>query len=249
MRYAHDPIAYESEEWSRPDEMALFSLLWSTVRRVLDSRPGARLLDVCCGSGMSLLGSLAHPRLAYSVGIDISHQLLDFARQRFTPFRHIAFVCADATFSPFAPSTFDIITASSAYHHMKPSQKQQFLLACRQLLKTGGRLILAENILPNYSDDGSSYDSAVVALYSAVTDEALGHYPSLPDSIRDMIAENVRLSLARQYEFKVDYEGLLQDLSDADFVVEEEHQAWKAEPVKRGSRAGNLLLVARTKVR
>lgn len=249
MRYAHNPIAYECEEWSRPDEMALFALLWCTARRALDARSDAWLLDICCGSGMSLLGSVAHPHLAYAVGIDISHQLLDFARQRFAPFRHVGFVCADATCSPFAPSTFDLITASSAYHHMKPSQKHPFLGACRQLLKTGGRLILAENVLPKYSDDSPSYDSAVRALYSAVTDTALAQYPSLPDSIRDMIAENVRLSRVRQYEFKVDYEKLLRDLADAGFVVEQEVQAWKAEPLNYGSRAGNLLLVARAEPR
>jgi len=245
VRYAHDPVAYESEEWSRPDEMALFSLLWRATRQELDARPRSRLLDVCCGSGLSLLGSAAHPHLSCALGVDVSHQLLDFARSRYSPYGHIAFVCADAVHAPFRSAGFDIVLASSAYHHIEHERKGRFLSECRRLLTPGGCVLMAENVLPAYEGDGEAYDRAVHTLYDAVRRDALAVYPRLPPSTQDMIDENVRLSVRRLYEYKVDRRRLLADVDAAGFHVERETGAWPLQPDQLEPGAGNLLFVLR----
>jgi ubiquinone/menaquinone biosynthesis C-methylase UbiE len=245
VRYAHDPVAYESEEWSRPDEMALFALLWRATRQELDARTQSRLLDVCCGSGMSLLGSAAHPHLKRALGVDLSHRLLDFARSRYSPFGHVAFVCADAVHAPFPSGCFDIVVASSAYHHIQPERKVDFLAECHRLLTPGGCVLMAENVLPSYDDEGEAYDAAVHALYDAVRRHAVATYPRLPASTRDMIDENVRLSVQRLYEYKVDRRRLLGDVRAAGFAVERETGAWPSQPDSLEPQAGNVLFVLR----
>ena len=150
MWYAHDPAAYEAEEWSRPDEMALFQCLWSYTRCELDARPNSHLLDLCCGTGMSLLGVVSHPHLSLAVGVDLSFRLLDFAKRRYAPFGNVRFVRADAAQRIFRPGSFDIVIASSAYHHIEPHRKNIFVAACHEVLKPEGRLIVAENLLPPF---------------------------------------------------------------------------------------------------
>ena len=232
MRYAHDPAAYEAEEWSRPDEMALFQNLWSYTRRELDSRAGSCPLDLCCGSGMSLLGIVSHPQLRLAIGVDLCLPVLDFARRRYAPFENVKFVCADAGHSNFRSDAFDIVIASSAYHHIEPQRKSDFANACRELLKPDGRLIVAENLLPAYANEEAEYDRAVDLLYTAVVLSTTVQYPNLPLSIRDMIDENVRLSVRREYEYKVDRERLLQNFSDSGFVLSDKVKVW---PLESGS--------------
>jgi ubiquinone/menaquinone biosynthesis C-methylase UbiE len=241
MRYAHDAAAYEAEEWSRPDEMALFNLLWSTARRELDRRPASQILDLCCGSGMSLLGIVSHPHVDRAVGIDIAAPLVEFADLRYRPFGNVVFIQSDAVCPPLQSSSFDLIVASSAYHHIKHHLKREFLLSCVRLLKQDGVLLMAENILPPYLDDENDYDSAVKELYGEVMHAALDSYPDMPLQIRDMIEENVTLSLRREYEFKVSREQLMSDAEHVGLVHRSDSRAWPSDIGLIGQTGGNFL--------
>lgn len=244
LRYAHDAAAYEAEEWSRPDEMALFTQLWAGARRVLDARPGSRVLDVCCGTGMSLLGAISHPHLAHAVGVDVAAPLLGFARSRFAASGRVGLVRADAADRIFPPATFDLVIASSAYHHIEHDRKHAFLVTCRTVLRPGGRLLMAENVLPPYDDD-DGYDRAVRTLYSAVEAAALQRYPALPGAIRSMLDEDVALSLRREHEFKVDRRRLLADVARAGLAIDEETCVWAVDPLDPEGSGGNWLIVLR----
>jgi ubiquinone/menaquinone biosynthesis C-methylase UbiE len=241
VRYAHDAAAYEAEEWSRPDEMALFNLLWSTARRELDGRPASQVLDLCCGSGMSLLGIVSHPHVDQAIGIDIAAPLVEFADLRYRPFGNVFFVQSDAVCPPLQSNSFDLIVASSAYHHIKHHLKRDFLLSCVRLLKEDGVLLMAENVLPPYSDDDGEYDSAVQELYGEVMRAALDSYPDIPFRIRDMIEENVVLSLRREYEFKVSRERLLSDAEHVGLVLRSDVRAWPLDIELIGQTGGNFL--------
>jgi SAM-dependent methyltransferase len=243
VQFAHNPVAYEAEEWSRPDEMALFHILWNHTRRQLDTRPNCRLLDACCGSGLSLLGSVSHPHLFMAVGVDLSSPLLDFARRRYEPFDNVVFLRGDAAQQMFAASSFDLIIASSAYHHIEHARKIAFLKACRTLLKDDGCLLVAENVLPPYIDDGAAYDQAIQRLYAAVKCAALAEYPDLPTALHNMIDENVILSLRRQYEFKVDHRRILRDFRDSQFALECQIKAWPSGEGALDRSAGNFLFI------
>ncbi|MGA3150820.1 MAG: class I SAM-dependent methyltransferase [Streptosporangiaceae bacterium] len=241
MRYAHNAAAYEAEEWSRPDEMALFNLLWTTARRELDARPGSRVLDLCCGSGMSLLGIVSHPHIDQALGLDIAAPLVEFASLRYRPFGNVFFLQSDAVCPPLQPDSFDLIVASSAYHHIRHHLKRDFLMSCVRLLKHDGILLMAENVLPPYLDDEHAYDSAVRELYGEVLDTALSSYPDLPPQIRDMIDENVILSLRREYEFKVSREQLLSDAGHVGLVLRSDARAWPSDAELIGRTGGNFL--------
>ena len=80
-----------------------------SVRR-LRIRPGARVLEVGIGTGLSLD---AYPRHCDVVGIDLSQEMLDHAHEKMTPEQHshIELRQMDALHMDFPDDVFDFVTA------------------------------------------------------------------------------------------------------------------------------------------
>ncbi len=73
----------------------------------LRSAAGLRWLDICCGSGVLTEAITERSAPAAVVGIDVSPEQINFARQhRSRP--NVTFETADAMALPFADSTFDV---------------------------------------------------------------------------------------------------------------------------------------------
>src|SRR6516165_11344045 len=78
--------------------------LFTAVLDAAGAGPGIRLLDVGCGSGLTLV--LAAERGAIPSGIDISPGLLDIARDRLP---QADLRAADMESLPFGDATFDAV--------------------------------------------------------------------------------------------------------------------------------------------
>jgi phosphatidylethanolamine/phosphatidyl-N-methylethanolamine N-methyltransferase len=80
------------------------------VVRRLGIPPGARVLEVGIGTGLSLD---AYPPHCHVTGIDISREMLDHAEQKKDPLRHrhIELVQMDAMNMAFPDDSFDFVTA------------------------------------------------------------------------------------------------------------------------------------------
>ena len=74
------------------------------------ARPGSKLLDVACGSG--LIAAAAAAVGAHAEGVDFSPDMVDAAKKRFP---QLAFRQADAEALPFADDTFDLVTGFNAF--------------------------------------------------------------------------------------------------------------------------------------
>jgi ubiquinone/menaquinone biosynthesis C-methylase UbiE len=82
-----------------------------TVER-LDLRPGARVLDVCCGSGASALPAAERVGTGgHVLGIDVSERLLDLARakSRSRGFGHAEFQSGDVMELDLPDASFDAV--------------------------------------------------------------------------------------------------------------------------------------------
>ncbi|MEU2516085.1 class I SAM-dependent methyltransferase [Streptomyces syringium] len=116
--------------------------------RLLDARPGHRVLDACCGRG-DTTAALATMGCG-PLGVDLQPEQIRRARQRFP---HLAdtFVVADVTTlpngtdaAPFAQETFDRIHCLEAAFHFGGEGRSAFLDTSFRLLKPGGRLVLVD---------------------------------------------------------------------------------------------------------
>ncbi|MDO8555707.1 MAG: class I SAM-dependent methyltransferase [Nanoarchaeota archaeon] len=98
------------------------------------SRPGAKILDVGCGTGV-IASALAKNNAV--VGLDISAQALAFARKRDAS---ISWIKGDAQAVKFKPNSFDVVLASDVVEHVKDDVKA--LENMHRVLKPGGKVII-----------------------------------------------------------------------------------------------------------
>lgn len=103
------------------------------------ARPGARVLDLCCGTGDMTLALAREarrqggaPELA---GADFSHPMLERARRKFAGGAAVA-VEADALQLPFADASFDLVTSAFGFRNL--ANYDAGLREIRRVLRPGG---------------------------------------------------------------------------------------------------------------
>ncbi len=133
---------FEREGWSESGRAARYdSFIARVTARIaeplLDAAQvhgGARLLDVACGTGS--LVAAAESRDANAVGVDISPDMVSFARSRH-PSLH--FEVGDAEALPFADDSFDCAVAAFLLHHVPEPQR-----VVRELARVARRAAVAQ---------------------------------------------------------------------------------------------------------
>lgn len=105
----------------------------------LDALPeDARLLDAGCGQGTPVLASL---EAITGVGLDIAQGQLVRASENAPA---AALVQGDMTRLPFAPDTFDAVTALWSVIHVPEGDHGTVFAEFERVLRPGGRLLLTE---------------------------------------------------------------------------------------------------------
>jgi ubiquinone/menaquinone biosynthesis C-methylase UbiE len=110
-----------------------------TLRR-LDVRPGERVLDVGCGTGILLASVRRAVPSAPCVGVDLAPAMLHGARHRLGPDACLA--AADAGRLPFGPQTFDVVVSTSSFHYWPDPSAG--LSELRRVLRPGGRVVITD---------------------------------------------------------------------------------------------------------
>jgi demethylmenaquinone methyltransferase/2-methoxy-6-polyprenyl-1,4-benzoquinol methylase len=105
-------------------------------------RPGARVLDLCCGTGDLSFAMKRRAPGAEIVGLDFSSQMIGFAHEKTEARAPVGFVLGDATATPFASSSFDAVTIAFGLRNL--SAIEAGLDEMRRLLKPGGRAVVLE---------------------------------------------------------------------------------------------------------
>lgn len=147
------------------NDLQSFGLHRYWKRRVIQAagvRPGARALDLCCGTG-DLALALAR-RGAWVVGMDFSERMLDIARERNNSETGPAepeirmlpqggtnirdrrtspqFILGDAQQIPFADESFEIVTVGYGLRNL--ASWETGLREMKRVAKPGGRLLALE---------------------------------------------------------------------------------------------------------
>lgn len=113
--------------WSR--------LLAQEFLKWLNLPSGLRWIDVCCGSGVLTEAIVKRNKPAAIVGVDISPEQIDFARQHRAG-DNVTFEVADATSLPFADASFDVAVCGLGLNYIpNPSQG---LKEFQRVLRPGG---------------------------------------------------------------------------------------------------------------
>ena len=141
------PLAYRYR-WIYDSVTAVSSLSVGGVARLrrlgLDAlqpriSPGAKVLDLCCGSGEAAAPWL---EAGFAVtGLDLSPRALDLAAQRHPTMERVEGLAEDP---PLAAAGFSAIQLSVALHEFPRAERDQVLRSCLRLLKPRGWLVIVD---------------------------------------------------------------------------------------------------------
>lgn len=106
----------------------------------------ARVLELCCGTGVNIGLIARHRPQAQIVGVDLSEPMLAIAERTLgsNALKNIELVKMDATKTGFNAACFDAVLISLVLHEIEDSLATGILAEARRVLKPGGQLIVIE---------------------------------------------------------------------------------------------------------
>lgn len=106
----------------------------------LPLRPGLRVVDVGCGTGVLLERVLDREPSATCVGIDVTPEMLAVAVQRLG--RRATFVRGSATQLPLPDRSADVVVSTNALHYL--ADPARLVAEARRVLVPGGLLVVSD---------------------------------------------------------------------------------------------------------
>lgn len=106
----------------------------------------AKILDMACGTGNQ---SIAFANRGHNVvGIDLSPDMLRYAKKKVKSKQHIDFICGDASKTTFCDSHFDVSTISFGLHDMPEEIGILILKEMIRTTKPNGQIIIVDYHTP-----------------------------------------------------------------------------------------------------
>lgn len=175
----------------------------AAVRHILE-KPGARVLDVCCGTGDLTVALEARARSARVFGTDFSHRMLAVARGKSS----CPLYQADGLELPIAEASFDLVTVAFGFRNF--ANYQRGLTELRRVLRPGGTLAILEFTTPSnplVAQAYGFYSRAVLPAVGGLISGSRDAYTYLPESVRkfpdaDGLAEQMRDAGFAQVRFE-----------------------------------------------
>jgi demethylmenaquinone methyltransferase / 2-methoxy-6-polyprenyl-1,4-benzoquinol methylase len=172
-----------------------FDVMWRKrlARRFANilTLPGARVLDLCCGTGDLALALADATRASTSfqpaclVGADFAHPMLVRAREKAGGGqRRLEFVEADALSLPFADATFDLVATAFGFRNL--ANYAAGLRELRRVLAVGGSLAILEFAEPRgalFHNLFRFYFQYLLPVVGAVVSGHAQAYSYLPESV------------------------------------------------------------------
>lgn len=198
---------------------ASFDRLWRkrVARRFASilQNPGARILDLCCGTGdlvFAFAREAQKTRSASTVslcGADFALPMIELAkRKNVGRGAAVSFLGADALALPFADASFDLVSAAFGFRNL--ANYRSGLLEIRRVLRPGGRLAILEFCEPERGPLAALYRFYFTRILPKIGGAISGSrdaYSYLPGSVEKFPGPKVLRSWMEQTGFKnVEYE-------------------------------------------
>jgi len=152
------------------------------VRPVLD-RPGARALDICCGTGDLLLALARHRAV---IGSDFCHPMLVIAREKIAHRRAPAVVFeSDALALPVRNASLDLVTVAFGFRNL--ANYEAGLAEMRRVLRPGGMAAILEFSTPSnglFAAVYHFYSRRILPIIGGLISGSPDAYRYLPESVR-----------------------------------------------------------------
>jgi demethylmenaquinone methyltransferase / 2-methoxy-6-polyprenyl-1,4-benzoquinol methylase len=146
------------------------------------AQPGARVLDVACGTGDLTLALQTRSQSSRVLGTDFSHPMLLAANRKLANSRLFE---SDALRTPVADGSFDLVTIAFGFRNL--TNYREGLIELRRVLKPGGTLAILEfSTPPNpfLARAYGFYSRAILPAIGGLISGSRDAYSYLPESVR-----------------------------------------------------------------
>ncbi|HTS65802.1 MAG TPA: bifunctional demethylmenaquinone methyltransferase/2-methoxy-6-polyprenyl-1,4-benzoquinol methylase UbiE [Candidatus Acidoferrales bacterium] len=181
-----------------------------TVRRVrpILERPGARVLDICCGTADLALALAPHNAV---FGSDFSHPMLREARRKIAQ-KHapVSVFESDALRLPLRDASLDLVTVAFGFRNL--ANYEDGLAEMRRVLRPGGAAAILEFSRPPnpvFAAVYNFYSRRILPRIGAAITGARHAYEYLPESVRKFPSPEELAGQMRAAGFpRVEFEGM-----------------------------------------
>ena len=176
---------------------------WRTARtfRSVLRKPGARVLDMCCGTGDMARALRKQSAGAEIVGVDFSRGMLARGQQKFRSF-HIHPIEGDALNLPFADRSFDLVVSAFGFRNL--ANYEAGLREILRVLRPEGEMGILDFSEPSgvLGNIYRFYFRNVLPRIGTMISGVSGPYSYLPASVSRFPAPNHLVERMREVGFK-----------------------------------------------
>lgn len=129
-----------ADSWD--DDMIKFQWKIDEILDVAQVTEGKTVLDVACGTGV-LIPDYLRRNVKKCVAVDISERMIEIAKNKFSLYDNVEFLCADAEQYDF-PEMFECIVIYNAFPHF--ADREQLFENLSKCLEKGGRITIAHGM-------------------------------------------------------------------------------------------------------
>jgi demethylmenaquinone methyltransferase/2-methoxy-6-polyprenyl-1,4-benzoquinol methylase len=161
-------------------------LWWRRTARMFSgilSRPGAQVLDLCCGTGDMAFALRREGSQAHITGADFSHAMLVRANAKSSAEHPVKWTEADALQLPFPDQSFDLVTSAFGFRNL--ADYDAGLREIHRVLRPGGEYGILEFSEPEgmLGKLYNVYFKSVLPRVGRLISGAPSAYAYLPESV------------------------------------------------------------------
>lgn len=119
-------------------------MLFNMFRYIPESSKPKRIIDLGCGTGNLTQQILDHFPDAEIHALDLSEEILEESRKRFSGVKNISFIKADFRQMDLEPDSYDLVMSSIAIHHITDPNKIRLYRDVFHALRNNGLFIFAD---------------------------------------------------------------------------------------------------------
>jgi len=166
-------------------------------------RPGFRLLDLGCGTGLELERLIAKYPDMKVTGVDLSPDMLGLLRAKY-PAKPLTLICGSYFDADFGRG-YDYVLSTESFHHFVAEKKRALYAKIHASLKPGGLFILGDyTVKSQEQQDNLLAESARIRLENGIPDGEFYHIdiPFTAENERRLMqdARFVNVRIAREWE-------------------------------------------------
>jgi len=180
MSYDEDITkAAKSDDWMFKD----YDRILDTVVDYCDLTSNEYSTVVDIGTGTGNLAARFAARGLQVIGIEPSEEMRRICQQKYPD---ITIKVGDFLSIPLPSNSVDLIVSAYAFHHLTPTQKEKSILEMKRVLKSKGRVVIADLMFQNLSQEQllkqSLHKSSRSDIVEEIEDEYLGFFDDLNKS-------------------------------------------------------------------